>query len=334
MREIQAAIPQIQANAGMLAKLDVLAGFADLALANHYCRPVVDDGDSLEIKAGRHPVIETTMKPGEEYVPNDIYLDRTQQQIMILTGPNMSGKSALLRQTALIVLMAQTGSFIPAESARIGYFDKIFTRVGASDNISRGESTFMVEMLETSMILHNLSPRSLVLLDEIGRGTSTYDGMSIARSIVEYIHEYGHRAKTLFATHYHELNDLEDIYPRVRNFHVAVKESGKNIIFLRRLEPGGTAHSFGIHVARMAGMPKIVVERAEETLSALEKKDAAEASKRSGAKGESAMQLSLFQLDDPTLSSLRDSLRRADLDNMTPLQAFDLLRDMKKELGL
>lgn len=334
VREIQAAIPQIQANAGMIAKLDVLAGFADLAIANHYCRPVVDDGDSLEIKAGRHPVIETTLKPGEEYVPNDIYLDRTQQQIMILTGPNMSGKSALLRQTALIVLMAQTGSFIPAESARIGYFDKIFTRVGASDNISRGESTFMVEMLETSMILHNLSPRSLVLLDEIGRGTSTYDGMSIARSIVEYIHEYGHRAKTLFATHYHELNDLEDIYPRVRNFHVAVKESGKNIIFLRRLEPGGTAHSFGIHVARMAGMPKIVVERAEETLSALEKKDAAEASKRSGAKGESAMQLSLFQLDDPTLSSLRDTLKKADIENMTPLQAFDLLRDMKKELGL
>ena len=332
---VQSMIPQIQANARILSKLDVLAGFADLALSNHYCRPEVNDGDALEIKAGRHPVIETQMKPGEEYVPNDIYLDRSRQQIMILTGPNMAGKSALLRQTALIVLMAQTGSFIPAASAKIGYFDKIFTRVGASDNISRGESTFMVEMLETSMILHNLSPRSLVLLDEIGRGTSTYDGMSIARSIVEYIHEYGHRAKTLFATHYHELNDLEEIYPRVRNFHIAVKESGKKIIFLRTLELGGTAHSFGIHVARMAGMPKEVVERAEQTLASLESKEAEAASSREDGKtGKGAIQLSLFQLDDPTLSSLRDSLKKADLDNMTPMQAFDLLRDMKKELGL
>ena len=332
VRKVQAEIVRIQKNALLVARLDVLSGFADLAVERRYCRPVVDEGDSLEIKGGRHPVIEATMKPGEEYVPNDIYLDRSTRQIMILTGPNMSGKSALLRQTALIVLMAQAGSFVPAASARIGYFDKIFTRVGASDNISRGESTFMVEMLETSMILHNLSPRSLVLLDEIGRGTSTYDGMSIARSIVEYIHEYGHRAKTLFATHYHELNDLEEIYPRVKNFHVAVKESGKNIIFLRKLEEGGTAHSFGIHVARMAGMPREVIERAEKTLSELEKKE--KDSGPSARKDGGAMQLSLFQLDDPTLSSLRDTLRRSDLDNMTPLQAFDLLRDMKKELGL
>lgn len=332
VRKVQAEIVRIQKNALLVARLDVLAGFADLAVERRYCRPVVDEGDSLEIKGGRHPVIEATMKPGEEYVPNDIYLDRSTRQIMILTGPNMSGKSALLRQTALIVLMAQAGSFVPAASARIGYFDKIFTRVGASDNISRGESTFMVEMLETSMILHNLSPRSLVLLDEIGRGTSTYDGMSIARSIVEYIHEYGHRAKTLFATHYHELNDLEEVYPRVKNFHVAVKESGKNIIFLRKLEEGGTAHSFGIHVARMAGMPREVIERAEKTLSELEKKE--KDSGPSVRKDGGAMQLSLFQLDDPTLSSLRDTLRRSDLDNMTPLQAFDLLRDMKKELGL
>ncbi|MBQ9185425.1 MAG: DNA mismatch repair protein MutS [Bacteroidales bacterium] len=328
---IQTYVQAIQANARIIAKLDVLAGFADLAIENKYCRPVVDDGDVLDIKAGRHPVIETLMKKGEEYVPNDVFLDRTQQQIMILTGPNMSGKSALLRQTALIVLMAQVGSWVPAASAQIGYIDKIFTRVGASDNISHGESTFMVEMLESSMILHNLSARSLVVLDEIGRGTSTYDGMSIARAIVQYIHEFGLRAKTLFATHYHELNDLEELYPRVRNYHIAVKEAGKKIIFLRHLEPGGTAHSFGIHVAAMAGMPKEVLTMAEKTLSALEAKDAAEAA---GRTVENAMQLSLFQLDDPALASLRDKLRKADLNNMTPLQAFDLLREMKKELGL
>ena len=236
--EIQKSIRTIQRNSMVIAKLDILVGFAELALENHYCRPEVGDGLELEIKAGRHPVIETLMKPGEEYVPNDIYLDRNKQQIIILTGPNMSGKSALLRQTALIVLLAQIGSFVPATSAKIGYFDKIFTRVGASDNISRGESTFMVEMLETSMILHNLSERSLVLLDEIGRGTSTYDGMSIARAIVEYIHEYGKGAKTLFATHYHELNDLEGIYPRVKNFHVTVKEVGKEVVFLRKIKEG------------------------------------------------------------------------------------------------
>ena len=348
--KIQTAIRTIQKNSMVIAKLDILAGFAELASEDRYCRPEIGDGLALDIKAGRHPVIETLMKPGEEYVPNDIHLDRDKQQIIILTGPNMSGKSALLRQTALIVLLAQIGSFVPADSAKIGYFDKIFTRVGASDNISRGESTFMVEMLETSMILHNLSERSLVLLDEIGRGTSTYDGMSIARAIVEFIHEYGKGAKTLFATHYHELNDLEGIYPRVKNFHVAVKEVGKEVIFLRKLKEGGTAHSFGLHVARMAGMPKEVLASAERTLSALEAGGAGSISngtvpdakpitkpyntKEGRVETDGTIQLSLFQLDDPTLSSLRDTLKSADLNNMTPMQAFDLLRDMKKELGI
>lgn len=348
--KIQTAIRTIQKNSMVIAKLDILAGFAELASENRYCRPEIGDGLALDIKAGRHPVIETLMKPGEEYVPNDIHLDRDKQQIIILTGPNMSGKSALLRQTALIVLLAQIGSFVPADSAKIGYFDKIFTRVGASDNISRGESTFMVEMLETSMILHNLSERSLVLLDEIGRGTSTYDGMSIARAIVEFIHEYGKGAKTLFATHYHELNDLEGIYSRVKNFHVAVKEVGKEVIFLRKLKEGGTAHSFGLHVARMAGMPKEVLASAERTLSALEAGGAGSISngaapeakpitkpyntKEGRVEADGTIQLSLFQLDDPTLSSLRDTLKSADLNNMTPMQAFDLLRDMKKALGI
>ncbi len=340
--EIQRHISSIQADARILARLDVLASFAVQASERSYCRPTITDGNILDIKAGRHPVIETLMRPGEEYVPNDVHLDG-DRQIIILTGPNMAGKSALLRQTALIVLLAQIGSFVPADAATIGWFDKIFTRVGASDNISRGESTFMVEMLETSMILHNLSPRSLVLLDEIGRGTSTYDGMSIARAIVEYIHEYGQGAKTLFATHYHELNDLESTYPRVENFHIAVKEVGKQVIFLRKLVPGGSAHSFGIHVARLAGMPKEVLASAERTLAALEGKEPKDAYGKitkpynipeGTVTGDGAIQLSLFQLDDPTLSSMRETLRKADLNNMTPLQAFDLLRDMKKELGI
>ena len=347
---LQSFIRTIQVNALAIARIDVLAGFAQQALERHYCRPEIDRSHSLSIKAGRHPVIETLMKPGEEYVPNDIYLDKDSQQIIVLTGPNMSGKSALLRQTALIVLMAQIGSFVPADQVRFGFFDKLFTRVGASDNISRGESTFMVEMLETSMILHNLSERSLVLLDEIGRGTSTYDGMSIARAIVEYIHEYGKGAMTLFATHYHELNDLEGIYPRVKNFHVAVKEVGREVIFLRKLKEGGTAHSFGIHVARMAGMPKEVIKSAEDTLAALESSAPGTISRPDSAacgkivkpynikegrvESDGSIQLSLFQLDDPTLSSIRDRLNAADINNMTPLQAFDLLRDMKKELGI
>ena len=336
--KVQAEIPSIQSDARLVSHIDVLSGLADLALSNHYCRPLVTEGNELEIKAGRHPVIETLMQPGEEYVPNDITLGGDDGQIMILTGPNMAGKSALLRQTALIVLLAQIGSFVPATSARIGYFDKIFTRVGASDNISRGESTFMVEMLETSMILHNLSQRSLVLLDEIGRGTSTYDGMSIARAIVQYIHDYGKGAKTLFATHYHELNDMAGEYPGVRDYHIAVKEVGKQVIFLRKLEKGGSAHSFGIHVARLAGMPKEVLDAAEKTLAALESAQPGAPVNMDGAsgwnEGNGAVQLSLFQLDDPTLHSLRERLKEADLDNMTPLQAFDMIRDMKKELGL
>ena len=358
---IQANIATIQNNCRILARLDVLSGFADLAMSNNYCCPQMNDSKVIDIRQGRHPVIETMMQAGEEFVPNDIYLDNENQQVIILTGPNMAGKSALLRQTALIVLMAQIGSFVPAASASIGYCDKIFTRVGASDNISRGESTFMVEMLETSMILHNLSSRSLVLLDEIGRGTSTYDGMSIARAIVEYIHEYGDGAKTLFATHYHELNDLEDIYARVRNFHIAVKEVGKNVIFLRKLKEGGVAHSFGLHVARMAGMPRQVLDSAEKTLAALEaghgdskgvaarhcekQSDVAISQKKRGTikphnikegrvESDGSLQLSFFQLDDPLLSSLKDMLDSADLNNMTPLQAFDLLRSMKEQLGL
>ena len=358
VRKIQENISLIQKNCRIIARLDVLSGFAELAVSNRYCRPQMNGSKVVDIKQGRHPVIETMMQAGEEFVPNDIYIDNESQQIIILTGPNMAGKSALLRQTALIVLMAQVGSFVPASSATIGYCDKIFTRVGASDNISRGESTFMVEMLETSMILHNLSSRSLVLLDEIGRGTSTYDGMSIARAIVEYIHEYGDGAKTLFATHYHELNDLEEIYPRVRNFHIAVKEVGKNVIFLRKLKEGGVAHSFGLHVARMAGMPKQVLESAEKTLAALEnegsplsspgRSDISSAAGKSSKKNtvkpynvregrvesDGSLQLSFFQLEDPLLSSLKDELDKADLNNMTPLQAFDLLRSMKEQLGI
>ena len=332
IRDVQQSIRDIQQNCGIIAGLDVLQGFAQQAADRNYCRPVVDKSSSLEIKAGRHPVIETLMAPGEEYVPNDICMDSKGDQIIILTGPNMAGKSALLRQTALIVLMAQCGSFVPAENARIGWFDKIFTRVGATDNISRGESTFMVEMLETAMIMHNLSARSLVLLDEIGRGTSTYDGMSIARALVEYIHTYGKGAKTLFATHYHELNDLEKQYPRVKNYHIAVKEEGKNVIFLRKLEAGGVAHSFGIHVARLAGMPREVIESAERTLRELETREKHMDSMSVDEDG--GLQLSLFQLDDPTLSSIRRELEAADLNNMTPLQAFDLLRKMKQEVGL
>ena len=338
---IQTNIFKIQNNCRILARLDVLAGFADLAVANRYCRPVMNDGKAVSITKGRHPVIETLMPAGEEFVPNDVFLDNQKQQIIILTGPNMAGKSALLRQTALIVLMAQVGSFVPAESAEIGYCDKIFTRVGASDNISRGESTFMVEMLETSMILHNLSSRSLVLLDEIGRGTSTYDGMSIARAIVEYVHEYGEGAKTLFATHYHELNDLEDIYLRVKNFHIAVKEVGKNVIFLRKLVEGGVAHSFGLHVARMAGMPKQVLDSAEKTLAALESGGTGKRKlikphnvKQGRVESDGSLQLSFFQLEDPLLSSLKDDLDSVDLNNLTPLQAFDVLRSLKEKMGL
>ena len=333
VEDIRSRIKYIQSDCRVISQLDVLQSYATQALDKGYCRPVLDKSLSFEIKGGRHPVIETMMQPGEKYVPNDISMDSRKEQIMILTGPNMSGKSALLRQTALIVLMAQAGSFVPADSARIGIFDKIFTRVGATDNISRGESTFMVEMLETSMIMHNLSERSLVLMDEIGRGTSTYDGMSIASALVEYVHQKGHGAKTLFATHYHELNDLENRFPRVHNWHIAVKEDGRDVIFLRKLERGGVAHSFGIHVARMAGMPHEVIDSAERTLRDLERRErnADALSKHTAEDG--SVQLSFFQLDDPTLGSIREQLLSADLDNMTPLRAFDLLRKLKEEVG-
>ena len=332
---IQSNIPVIQKNASIIAKIDLLAGFAELARTNHYNRPLVNDSNTLIIKAGRHPVIETLMPAGEEYIANDLFLDSDSQQIIILTGPNMAGKSALLRQTALIVLLAQAGSFVPADSAEIGIVDKIFTRVGASDNISRGESTFMVEMLETATILHNLSNRSLILLDEIGRGTSTYDGMSIAWSIVEYLHEHPEfRPKTLFATHYHELNDLEQQFPRVKNFHISVKEVDKNVIFLRKLTPGGVAHSFGIHVARMAGMPAEVVRRAERVLKQLETSDpasSAKSGKRRVTQNEQSVQLSFFHLEDPLLISIRDELIGLDINTMSPLDAFDKLRSIKKK---
>ena len=324
VERIRRNIAPLQKCCRVIAQTDTLCSFAFNALEHNWCRPVVDDSKIIDIIDGRHPVIESMMGPGEEYVPNSLHLDSTDNQIIILTGPNMAGKSALLRQTALIVLMAQTGSFVPATEARIGICDKIFTRVGASDNISRGESTFMVEMLETAQILHNLSARSLVLLDEIGRGTSTYDGMSIARAIVEYLHNDGKGAKTLFATHYHELNDMENSFGRVHNFHIAVKEVGSDVVFLRKLSPGGVSHSFGIHVARMAGMPAKVVQSAQKTLAALE----------AGMSAESGVQLSLFQLDDPTLGAIRDALKDADINNMTPLAAFDLLRSLKEQLGL
>ena len=350
---IQKEIPHIQKSCNALARIDCLAGFAQLASERNYCKPQMNDGHKIEIGQGRHPVIETLMEVGEEYVANDIMLDNDTQQVIILTGPNMAGKSALLRQTALIVLMAQIGSFVPASSAKIGYVDKIFTRVGASDNISRGESTFMVEMTETSTILHNISERSLILLDEIGRGTSTFDGMSIAWAIVEYIHQRGEKAKTLFATHYHELNELEEIYPRVKNYHISVKEVGNKIIFLRKLCPGGVAHSFGIHVARLAGMPQAVIDSAQRTLNMLEKKE--EGNQSSGREEEPAvmeksgknlasrkkkssaadnLQLSFFQLEDPLLCDLRDSIKAMDINAMSPLDAFDAIRKLKEKLGL
>lgn len=341
VRHIQELIPMLQEDAAVIARLDCLSSFADLARTNNYCRPEVNDSLALEITDGRHPVIETLMPPGEAYIANNLYLNNEDRQIIILTGPNMSGKSAFLRQSALIVLLAQIGSFVPAKAARIGLVDKIFTRVGASDNISRGESTFMVEMLETATILNNLSPRSLILLDEIGRGTSTFDGMSIAWGIVEYLHgdnrPTDQRPKTLFATHYHELNELENLYKRVHNFHISVKEIDGKVIFLRKLCEGGVSHSFGIHVARLAGMPQAVVAAAERKLKELE--NAAEAQngtpqttrKHPAAK---PMQLSLYQLDDPLLLDIKKELKEADLNAMSPLDAFDLIRELKKRIGL
>ncbi|MBR4160332.1 MAG: DNA mismatch repair protein MutS [Bacteroidaceae bacterium] len=329
-------IPAIQADATLVARLDCLMSFAILARENKYIRPVVDDSMLLSIRQGRHPVIETQMAAGEHYVPNDINLDTENQQIVIITGPNMAGKSALLRQTALITLMAQMGSFVPAENAHIGYVDKIFTRVGASDNISLGESTFMVEMNEASSILNNISPRSLVLFDELGRGTSTYDGISIAWSIVEYIHENNRgKARTLFATHYHELNEMEKTFPRIHNYNVSVLEKDGGIIFLRKLEPGGTAHSFGIHVARLSGMPQSIVSRAEIILRQLEQEKNHEDVGNGIAAGskkecDNGTQLNFFQLDDPILDDIRQQLLDLDINSLTPLQALNKLNDIKK----
>ena len=317
----------------------MLLSFAKVALSNRYCRPKLADSDTLEIKEGRHPVIERQLAAGDNYVPNDIYLDHERQQILIITGPNMAGKSALLRQTALIVLMAQMGSFVPATYARIGLIDKVFTRVGASDNLSKGESTFMVEMTETASILNNLSDRSLVLMDEIGRGTSTYDGISIAWSIVEYLHQHPTcKAKTLFATHYHELNEMTKHYTRIKNYTVSVKEIGKRILFLRKLVEGGSEHSFGIHVARIAGMPPTVVSRAEEVLKELESSHQQvgnQPSKKKSAKADTSnMQLSFFQLDDPVLKQIRDEIAGLDINNLTPIEALNKLNEIRKLTGL
>ena len=324
--------PQIQINANLIARLDCLLSFALSAREHNYIRPVVDDSYIIDIRQGRHPVIETQMPVGERYIPNDVFLDNETQQIIIITGPNMAGKSALLRQTALITLMAQIGCFVPAERARIGMVDKIFTRVGASDNISMGESTFMVEMSEASNILNNLSPRSLVIFDELGRGTSTYDGISIAWAIVEYIHENQRaHARTLFATHYHELNEMQQTYSRIKNFNVSVREIDGKVIFLRKLERGGSEHSFGIHVAKLAGMPSSIVKRADQVLKQLE---ATKNSEVGGSiqltKKEDNVQLSFFQLDDPVLAQVRDEILNLDVNNLTPLEALNKLNDIKR----
>lgn len=335
---VQDDIPRIQADANLLAQLDVLLGFAKIARENHYIRPIIHDNNVLKIVQGRHPVIETQLPLGEVYVPNDVTLDSDKQQIMMITGPNMAGKSALLRQTALIVLMAQVGCFVPAEHAEIGLVDKIFTRVGASDNLSLGESTFMVEMTEAANILNNVSPRSLVLFDELGRGTSTYDGISIAWAIVEYLHEQPKaRARTLFATHYHELNEMEKHFSRIKNYNVSVKNVDGKVIFLRKLQRGGSEHSFGIHVAEIAGMPRSIVKRANTVLKELEQDNAevGAAAKPNTAKiaaHREGMELSFFQLDDPILTQIRDEILELDVNNLTPVEALNKLNDIKKIL--
>ena len=338
IQDMQEFIPQIQINANLIAHLDCLLSFMKVSQMQRYVRPVVDDSEVIDILQGRHPVIETQLPIGEQYVPNDVLLDTERQQIMMITGPNMAGKSALLRQTALIVLLAQIGCFVPAERARIGMVDKIFTRVGASDNISLGESTFMVEMTEASNILNNVTPRSLVLFDELGRGTSTYDGISIAWAIVEYLHEHSRaQARTLFATHYHELNEMEKNFPRIKNFNVSVKEVDGKIIFVRKLEKGGSEHSFGIHVAEIAGMPRSIVKRANIILKELEKDNSQVGSVGKAAvehldQSRDGMQLSFFQLDDPVLSQIRDEILGLDVNNLTPVEALNKLNDIKKIL--
>ena len=336
IQDMQEFIPQIQINANLIAHLDCLLSFMKVSQMQRYVRPVVDDSEVIDIKQGRHPVIETQLPIGEQYVPNDVLLDTERQQIMMITGPNMAGKSALLRQTALIVLLAQIGCFVPAERARIGMVDKIFTRVGASDNISLGESTFMVEMTEASNILNNVTPRSLVLFDELGRGTSTYDGISIAWAIVEYLHEHSRaQARTLFATHYHELNEMEKNFPRIKNFNVSVKQVDGKIIFVRKLEKGGSEHSFGIHVAEIAGMPRSIVKRANIILKELEKDNSQVGSVGKAAverldQSREGVQLSFFQLDDPVLTQIRDEILGLDVNNLTPVEALNKLNDIKK----
>ena len=336
IQDMQEFIPQIQINANLIGHLDCLLSFMKVSQMQRYVRPIVDDSEVIDILQGRHPVIETQLPIGEQYVPNDVLLDTERQQIMMITGPNMAGKSALLRQTALIVLLAQIGCFVPAERARIGMVDKIFTRVGASDNISLGESTFMVEMTEASNILNNVTPRSLVLFDELGRGTSTYDGISIAWAIVEYLHEHSRaQARTLFATHYHELNEMEKNFPRIKNFNVSVKEVDGKIIFVRKLEKGGSEHSFGIHVAEIAGMPRSIVKRANIILKELEKDNSQVGSVGKAAvehldQSRDGMQLSFFQLDDPVLSQIRDEILGLDVNNLTPVEALNKLNDIKK----
>lgn len=323
-------IQPVQQNAGLVAQLDCLQSFTQLAIDNHYIRPELNDGFALEIKDGRHPVIEKQLPLGTPYITNDVYLDNETQQIIMITGPNMSGKSAILRQTAIIVLLAQMGSFVPASSVKMGIVDKIFTRVGASDNISMGESTFMVEMNETASILNNLTNRSLVLLDEIGRGTSTYDGISIAWAIAEFVHQSSNRAKTLFATHYHELNDMQELFSRIKNYNVSIKELKDNVLFLRKLVPGGSAHSFGIHVAKMAGMPNEVIDNAQKILKKLEN------SHKNNAKPDlksQDIQLSMFSMDDPILEEIRDDLSKIDINTLTPVEALMKLNELKKKLS-
>ncbi len=338
VHELSAYIKVIQLNAELLSKIDCLIAFATLAQTNNYCKPNINESNIIEINQGRHPVIETQMPLGEEYIANDLLLNQHDQQVIIITGPNMAGKSALLRQTALIVLMAQVGCYVPAVDVKLGYVDKIFTRVGASDNISLGESTFMVEMNEAASILNNMTDRSLILLDELGRGTSTYDGISIAWAIVEYIHEHSQaKAKTLFATHYHELNEMTHSFKRVKNFNVSVKEIDKKVIFLRKLLPGGSEHSFGIHVAKMAGMPKSVVARAEKILIELEqtrRKQDVDQEVKEIANNREGMQLSFFQLDDPVLKQIRDEIKNLDINNLTPMEALSKLNEIKKLTGL
>ncbi|MGS2737760.1 DNA mismatch repair protein MutS [Sinomicrobium sp. M5D2P17] len=325
-------ISPVQANAALIAQLDCLSGFARLAGENHYACPQIEESFELQIKNGRHPVIEKQLPIGEAYIANDVFLDREQQQIIMITGPNMSGKSAILRQTALIVLLAQMGSFVPADEARIGIVDKIFTRVGASDNISMGESTFMVEMNETASILNNISERSLVLLDEIGRGTSTYDGISIAWAISEYLHEHPSKAKTLFATHYHELNEMSETFPRIKNYNVSVKELKDKVLFLRKLVPGGSEHSFGIHVAKMAGMPQQVIRKANKILKKLEKSHSASELSDNLKSAHDDMQLSFFNLDDPLLEDIREEILHTDIDTLTPVEALMKLNEIKRML--